>query len=110
MSNANLERGVLQTFIILRCWLVNDSAMLQAPEIKHPDTTVRSTADKYINAICAKSDVEHLLIMSNQLRLCRERWNIPYRTCCINAGSDDEAGRNRIPIERGQRGSVFRRF
>lgn len=52
-----------RTLLIFLCRFVDDSAMLQAAEIKHSDTAVSATADEDIHAVRAKSNVVNLLVV-----------------------------------------------
>lgn len=84
--------------------------MLQAPQIEHTDTTVLSTADKHINTVRTEAHVVHFFIVCDQLRLSRQRRYIPDRTSRVDAGGDDQTGRDGIPVERGQWRSVIGGF
>lgn len=95
------------TSVLLARRLVNDGAVFQAPQIEHADTTVLTTTDEHINTVRTKAHVVHFFIVCDQLRLGRQRGDIPDRTRRIDAGSDDQAGRNSVPVQRGERGSVI---
>lgn len=75
--------------VCLLRWLVDDSAVLQASQIKHADTTIGATADEHINAVGTESNVKHFLVMSNQLCLGCQGRNIPDCAGCVDAGCDD---------------------
>lgn len=56
---------ILTLNIRLLRWLVDDSAVLQASQIKHADTTIGATAHENINTVGTESNVKHFLVMSN---------------------------------------------
>jgi hypothetical protein len=85
MSTEDWLCGALHTFVILGCGLIDNCAMLQAPKIKHSHTAICPTANEHIDTIRTKSNIKDLFIMSNQLRLGRQRWNIPYSASCVYA-------------------------
>lgn len=60
---------VIRTFVRLISRLVDDGAVLQTPQIEHSYTSICTTADKSVYTTSTESDIEDLLIVSNQLRL-----------------------------------------
>lgn len=98
------------TFVILLSRLVDDRAVLQAAQIKHAHTTISAAANKDVDAVRTESNVIYLLVVRNQLCFGCERRNVPNCACCVDTRGDDQAGRDRIPIERGDRGSMFGRL
>ena len=87
--------------------LIDDRAMLETPQVKHPHATISTTADKHVHAAGAEADVVDLLVMSDELRLGRQRRNVPDRAGGVDARGDDEFGREHVPVERGQRCRVL---
>lgn len=77
------------TLLILISWLVNNGTMLEAPQVKHPHTAIRTTTDKDIDTVGAESNIIHLLVVGDQLGLCCQSRNIPNGAGRINAGSYD---------------------
>ena len=67
--------------------------MLQASEVEHADAAVLAAADKDVDALGTEAHVVDLLVVRNQLRLGRQRRDVPYRAGGVDAGGDDEAGR-----------------
>ena len=59
--------------------------MLETSEIEHSHTTIGSAANENVYAVGTESYIKHLLVMSYQLSLRCQRWNIPYRAGCVNA-------------------------
>jgi hypothetical protein len=55
------------TFITLFRWLVDDSAMLQAAEIKHTHATVSTATDKDVYTVCTETNVVDFFIMCDEL-------------------------------------------
>ncbi len=100
----------MPTFVDFFAWLINDSAMFEASEIEHANATIRAAGDKYIDAVGAKADIEHFFVMSDELCFGSKSGNIPYGTCSIDAGGDDEAGGERVPVQRSQGCGVFGGF
>jgi hypothetical protein len=84
--------------------------MLQASQVKHAHTPISATADKDIHAVCTESNIIDFLVVSNELSLCRQGRNIPNRASRVNAGRDDKTRGDSVPVKRGDRGSMFRRF
>jgi hypothetical protein len=58
----------------------------------------------------AKSHVKHLLVVSDELRLCSKRGDVPDGAGSVYTRSDDETWRYDVPVEGGDRGGVFGRF
>ena len=90
--------------------LVYDCAVLEAAKIEHSHTSVRSAAYKYVNALGTEAHVEHLLVVSNELCLRGKGGNIPDCTGSVNTGSDNQAWRYYVPVQRRDWSRVFRRF
>ena len=84
--------------------------MLKTPEVKHAHAPIGAATDKNIDAIGTKSNIVHLLIVGDQLRLGRQRGNIPNRTRRVYARRDDEARRDDIPIKRRDGGGMLGGF
>lgn len=84
--------------------------MFQTAEVEHAHATIRTAGDKHIDAVCAKPYVIYFFVVSDELRLGRKSRDIPDGAGGINAGCDDKAGGDRVPVEGGNRGSVFRRL
>lgn len=98
------------TFFILLRRLINDCTMLQAAQVKHAHATISSTAGEDVDGVSAKSYVVYLLVVCNQLRFRGKRRNIPDGAGRINARRDDQTRRDRVPVKRGDRSSMLRRF
>jgi hypothetical protein len=98
------------TFVVLLRRLVDDRAVLQAAQIEHAHTTIGAAANKDVDAVRTESDVVYLLVVRDQLRFGCECGNVPDCAGRVNAGCDNQAGRNRIPVEGGDRGSMFGRL
>lgn len=81
----------LPTFIVLGCWLVDDGAVFETPEIKHAYASVGSTAHKDVDTLGAEANVKDLLVVRNQLRLGRQGWNIPDGAGRVDARCDNQA-------------------
>jgi hypothetical protein len=69
---------------------VDDRTVLEASQIKHPYTSICPTTHKYVYALGAKSHVKHLLVMSDELRLCSKRGDVPDGAGSVYTRSDDE--------------------
>lgn len=72
--------------------------MFQTSQIKHPHTAISPAAYKDIDAIGAKSHIKHLFIVSDELSFSSQSWNVPYRTGRVDAGSDNQARRQIVPV------------
>ena len=70
-------------------WLIDDCGVLETPKVKHSDTTIGTARNEDIHAICTKPHIEDLFVMCNELGLCGQCRNVPYRARGINAGGDD---------------------
>lgn len=79
------------TFITLLRWFIDDSAVLQAAQIKHADTAIRATTDEYIDTVGTESDIEDFFIVSNQLRFSRQGRDIPDGAGSVDTRGDDQA-------------------
>lgn len=84
--------------------------MLEASQIEHADAAICTTADENVNTVRTETNVVNLLVVRNQLRLCCQGRNVPDGTRGINTRSDDQAGGNCVPVKRGNRGRMLRRF
>ena len=75
------------TFVLVRLFrgLVDDGAVLQASQIEHSYTSISAAADKDVDAARAKSNIEDLLVMCNQLRFGSKRGNVPDCTSRVDA-------------------------
>ena len=80
-----LSAGVILTFLGFLRRLVDNGAVLQTAQVKHADTAVAPTADKHVNAVRAEPHVIDFLVVRNELRFGRQGWNVPDRTCRVNA-------------------------
>ena len=98
------------TFLVLLRRLIYDRAVFQAPEIKHAHTSISATANEHVNAVGAETHVVHFLVVCNELRLCRQCGYIPDCASCVDAGSDNQAGRYRIPVQGCNRSGMLGRF
>jgi hypothetical protein len=78
------------TFLVLIGWFVDDSAVLQASQIKHSHATVRPTAYENIDAISAESNIIHLFVVGDELCLRCQSGNIPDGARCVDARGDDQ--------------------
>ena len=96
-----------RTSIVFAGWFIYNSAVFKTPQVKHPDAAILTTTDKHVHAVGAKSDVVDFLVVGNELGLCRQRGNVPDGACRVDARGDDQAGRYRIPVKRGQGGSMI---
>ena len=77
-------------FVSLVRRLVDDCTVLEATQIEHPYTSIRTTAHEYINALGTESHVEHFLVMGDELRLRGKSRNVPDSAGSVYTGSDDE--------------------
>ena len=84
--------------------------MLQATKVEHADTPVLAAAHKHVDTLGAEPYIVHLLVMCNELCLGGQGWNIPNGAGGIDARGDDQAGRDRVPVQRRQRGGVIGRL
>lgn len=82
--------------------------MFQATQVKHAHAAILPAAHEHIHTLRAEAHVVDLLVVSDKLRLCGQGRDIPDRAGCVYTGSDDEAGRDGIPIQRRQWGCVVR--
>lgn len=98
---------ILTFFVILFRRFIYDGTVLQTSKIKHPHTTVSSTAYKDVNAICAESNIEDFFIMRDELCFRCKGWDIPYRTSGVNARGDNQTWRQSIPIKGCERCCMF---
>jgi len=98
------------TSLVLCRGLVNNSAVLKTSKIKHANATVLPAADEHVDALGAESHVVNLFVVGDQLRLCRQRGNVPDGAGSVYARSDDQAWRDRVPVKRRQRSRVVRRL
>lgn len=103
-------RAPLRTAVILASGFVNDSAVFETPQIKHANAAILTAADEHIDTIRAKPNIVYFLVVGNELRLCRERRNVPDRACRIDTTRYDQAGRNGVPVEGRKRRRVIRRL
>ncbi len=67
------------TFVGLFRRLVDDCAVLEAPQIKHTHTAVGATANKDVHAVRTEAYVEHLLVVGDELSLRCQRGDVPDR-------------------------------
>lgn len=84
--------------------------MFEAPQVEHTYTAVGTTADKNVDAVGTESDIVNFLVVRNQLRLGSQSWDVPDGAGRINAGGDDKAWGDRIPVERSDGSSMLGRF
>ena len=98
------------TFVIFICWLVNDSTMFETAQIKHAHAAISSTADKDVDTVGTKANIVYFFIVGNQLRLRRECRDIPDGASRVNAGRNDQAWGDGVPVQRSDRGSMLGRF
>ena len=96
----------LRTSFLFARRLVDNGAVLQAAQIKHAHAAILSAAHKYVDALSAETHVVNFLVVSNQLRLGRERRYIPDCARSIDARSDYETRGDGIPVQRRQWGRV----
>lgn len=96
-----LHRDFIKSYtsVLLPCRLVDDGAVFQTPQIEHTNATVLTTTDEHVDTICTKPHIVHFFIVRDKLRLGRQRGYVPDGTGRVDARSDDEAGRNIIPVE-----------
>jgi hypothetical protein len=72
--------------------------MFQTSQIKHSHATISTTAHKNVNAVGAKSNIEYLFIVSDELGFGSQGWDVPYCTSGINARSNNQAWRQVVPV------------
>lgn len=101
------EYWYIRTLFILICRLVDDGTMLETAQIEHANATIRSAANKNVDTVGTKSDIEDLFIMGNQLRLRCKCRDIPDGTGRVNAGCNDQTRGDGVPVKGGNRGSVL---
>lgn len=82
--------------------------MFEAAQVEHTHTAVSTAADKHVDAVRTEPNIVHLLVVSNQLRLGSQRRDVPDSARCINAGGDDQAWGNGVPVERSDGSGVLR--
>lgn len=82
--------------------------MLQTAQIEHPNASIRTAAHEDIDTIGTKPHIVHFLVVRNELRFSRKSRYVPDRTRRVNAGCDNEARRNSIPVQRRNRRCMFR--
>jgi hypothetical protein len=87
------------TSLLLASGLVDNGRVLQASQVKHANTSILTTANKYVYALSAEPHIVDLLIVGNELSLCGERGNIPDSTCRIYARRNNETRGDGVPIE-----------
>lgn len=84
--------------------------MLETAQIKHAYAAISSTADKDVDTVGTKANIVYFFIVGNQLRLRRECRDIPDGASRVNAGRNDQAGGDGIPVQGGDRGSMLGGF
>lgn len=87
------------TSVVLAGGLVDDSAMLQTPEIKHANGSVLAAADKHILAAGTEPHIIDFLVVGDELRLGGQRGDIPDGARRVNARGDDQAGLDLVPVQ-----------
>lgn len=102
-------QGSLTFFILIR-WLVNDSTMFETAQIKHAHAAISSTADKDVNTVGTEANIVYFFVVSNQLRLRCEGRDIPDGASRVNAGRNDQAWGDRVPVQGCDRGSMLGGF
>lgn len=105
-----IELAILLTPFGFICWLINNGAVLEASQIKHADTAIGTAADKDVHAVCTEPNIVDFLIVCNQLSFGSQGWNVPNGAGGVNARSDDQAGRNCVPVKGGDGGRMLGRF
>jgi hypothetical protein len=70
------------------------------PQVKHANAAVSSNTSKNIGGTMHKGDIVNILVVSNQLRFCLVRFDIPNCASSVNAGGDDQGWIGYVPIER----------
>lgn len=98
------------TFVDFLARLVDDGTMFEASEIEHANATIRAAGDEYIDTVGAEADVEDFFVVSDELCFGGKSRDVPYGACGIDAGGDDEAGGERVPVQRSQGCGVFGGF
>lgn len=106
VSSKRVECKYRTSFFFARR-LVNNGTMLQTAQVKHAHAAVLPAAHEYVNALSTETNVVDFFVVSNQLRLCRERWYIPDGTRGIDTRSDNKAGGDGIPVQGRQWGCVI---
>ena len=99
-----------RTFIILGRWLVDDSAVLEGTQVKHAYTSICAARNKHIHAVGAEANIEDFFVVSNQLRLSGQSWDIPDSASGVYARGNYKGWRNGVPVQRSQRSSVLWRL
>jgi len=72
------------TFLLFVIGLIDDSAVLQRPQIKHANTAVCAAGDEDVHAVGAEAHIENFFVVSDELCLCRQSWYIPYGACRVD--------------------------
>lgn len=106
----SVERYHRELTSVLTRRLIDDGRMLQAAQIKHTNAAILTTAYEDVDRVGTEPYIVNFLVVRNELRLGRERGNVPYRAGRIDAGGDDEGGIHGVPVKRGQRSGVIRRL
>lgn len=73
--------------------------MLQAAQVKHPDTSVRAAADEDVHTVCTKSDIVYLLVVRDELSLGCQGRDVPNGAGGVDARGDDETWGDGIPVQ-----------
>src|SRR5690349_12310299 len=89
------------TSVVFACRLVDDGAVLQAAEVKHPHAAVLAATDEDVGALGTEPHIVDLLVVGNQLGLGGKGRDIPDGACRVYARRDDQARVYRVPIQRG---------
>lgn len=84
--------------------------MLETAQIKHAHATISSTADKDVDTVGTKTNIVYFFVVSNQLRLRCERRYIPDGASRVNAGRNDQAWGDGVPVQGSDWGSMLGRF
>lgn len=92
-----LVRGL--TFIDFLARLVDDGAVFETSKIEHPDTAVCAAGNEDVHAVGAEADIKDFLVVGDELGFGGEGGDVPYCTCGVDAGGDDEARRKCVPVE-----------
>ena len=90
--------------------LVENGAVLEAAEVEHADGAVGAAGDEDVDAVGAEADVEDFFVVGDQLRFCGQGRDVPDGAGGVDAGGDDEAGGEGVPVEGGEGGSVLGGF
>lgn len=99
LAKTNATEYGLITLLVLFRGFIDNGTMLQTSQVKHPHTPIGSTAYEDINTISTKSNVKNFFVVRDQLGFGSQGWDIPYRTSGIDAGRDDQARRQIIPVQ-----------